>query len=95
MLEKLLVRHPDHAGANEALGMLLMSANRYEDAERRLRTAVQLNPTSIKANYQLGLLLARLGKKEESDRQLAHAKTLREEDEASSRLQLRLLDPDR
>ena len=68
---------------------------RHEDAERRLRTAVQLNPTAVKANYQLGLLLARLGKKEEADRQLAHAKTLRQEDEASSRLQLRLLDQDR
>jgi len=59
-----------------------------------LRTAVQLNPTSVKANYQLGLLLARLGKKEEADQRLAHAKTLRQEDEKSSRLQLRLLDPE-
>lgn len=95
MLEQLLARHPDHAGANEVLGMLLVNAQRHEEAEKRLRTAVQLNPTSVKANYQLGLLLARLGKKEESERQLAHAKTLREADEATSRLQLRLLDPDR
>ena len=95
MLEQLLARHPDHAGANEVLGMLLITAQRPEEAEKRLRTAVQLNPTSVKANYQLGLLLARLGKKEEADRQLAHAKTLRQEDEASSRLQLRLMDPDR
>jgi tetratricopeptide (TPR) repeat protein len=95
MLETLLVRHPEHAGANEALGVLLMGARRHEDAERRLRAAVQLNPTSVKANYQLGLLLARLGKKDEADRQLAHAKTLRQEDEASSRLQLRLLDSER
>ncbi len=95
MLEKLLGRHPDHAAASEVLGMLLMSAQRNDEAERHLRTAVRLNPKSVKANYQLGLLLARLGKKEEADRQLAHAKTLREEDEASSRLQLRLMDPDR
>jgi tetratricopeptide (TPR) repeat protein len=95
ILEKLLARHPEHAGANEVLGMLLMSAQRHEEAETRLRAAVGLNPTSVKANYQLGLLLARVGKKEEADRQLAHAKTLRQEDEASSRLQLRLLDSDR
>jgi tetratricopeptide (TPR) repeat protein len=95
MLEKLLGRHPDHAAASETLGMLLMSTQRNEEAERHLRTAVRLNPKSVKANYQLGLLLARLGKKEEADRQLAHARTLREEDEASSRLQLRLMDPDR
>ena len=49
----------------------------------------------MKANYQLGLLLARMGRKEEADRQLELAKTLREEDEETSRLQLRLLDPDR
>lgn len=95
MLEKLLGRHPDHASASEALGMLLMSTQHNEEAERYLRTAIRLNPKSVKANYQLGLLLARLGKKEAADRQLAHAKTLREEDEASSRLQLRLMDPDR
>ncbi len=94
-LTKLLERHPEHAAASETLGTLLMSAQRNEEAERHLRRAVQLNPKSVKANYQLGLVLARLGKKEEADRQLAHAKTLREEDEASSRLQLRLMDPDR
>ena len=95
MLAKLLGRYPDHAGASETLGILLMTSQRNEEAERYLRTAVALNPKSVKATYQLGLLLARLGKKAEADRLLAHAKTLREEDDASSRLQLRLLDPDR
>jgi tetratricopeptide (TPR) repeat protein len=95
ILAKLLGRHPEHAAASETLGMLLMSTQRNEEAERHLRMATRLNPKSVKANYQLGLLLARLGKKEEADRLLAHAKTLREEDEASSRLQLRLMDPDR
>ena len=64
------------------------------DAEARLRDAVRLNPQSVKANYQLGLLLARIGKKEEADKQLALSKTLRQEDEATSRLQLRLLEPE-
>jgi tetratricopeptide (TPR) repeat protein len=93
MLEKLLQRHPDHAASTEVLGGLLMSAGRYSDAETNLRKAVRLNPTSVKANYQLGLLLARMGRKEEADTQLEFAKSLREEDAASSRLQLRLLDP--
>jgi tetratricopeptide (TPR) repeat protein len=93
MLERLLQRYPDHAAASEALGLLLMSAQRYEEAERQLRNAIRLDPKLVKANYQLGLLLARTGRKEEADRQLALAKTLREEDEAHSRLQLRLLDP--
>ena len=95
LLAKLLDRHPDHAAASETLGLLLMNAQRNEEAEHHLRAAVRLNPKSVRANYQLGLLLARLGKKEEADRQLAHAKTLRQEDEASSRLQLRLMDSDR
>ncbi len=94
MLEELLQRYPDHASSCEALGSLLMSAKRYPEAESNLEKAVRLNPKSVKANYQLGLLLARMGKKEEADKQLALAKSLRMEDEATSRLQLRLLDPD-
>ena len=92
MLERLLKQHPDHAGAREALGGLQMGAQRYAEAEANLREAIRLSPGSVKANYQLGLLLVRSGKKDEGDRQLAHAKTLREEDAATSRLQLRLLD---
>jgi len=94
-LEDLLRRYPDHALSCEALGSLLMSAHRYPEAESNLEKAVRLNPKSVKANYQLGLLLARMGKKEDSEKQLALSKSLREEDEANSRLQLRLLDPDR
>jgi tetratricopeptide (TPR) repeat protein len=94
ILEKLLARHPDHAAACEALGGLLTTAQRYTEAETNLRKAIQLNPSSVRANYQLGLVLARMGRKEEADKQLEFSKTLREEDAATSRLQLRLLDPD-
>lgn len=93
-LQTLVQRYPEHAPSREALGGLLMSARRYDEAEASLRKAVALEPTSVKANYQLGLLLARMGRKSEADRQLALTKTLREEDHASSRLQLRLLDPE-
>jgi len=72
----------------------MMNARRYDEAERLLRKAVELNPKSVKANYQLGLLLARTGRKEEADKQLALAKSLREEDDKTSRLQLRLLEPE-
>ena len=44
MLERLLQRYPDHAPSCEALGGLLMSAQRYDEAERHLRKAVRLNP---------------------------------------------------
>ena len=93
-LQELLRRHPDHASSSEALGGLLMNGGRYAEAERLLRRAIELNPKSVKANYQLGLLLARTGRREEADKQLAMAKSLREEDDSTSRLQLRLLDPD-
>jgi Flp pilus assembly protein TadD len=71
-----------------------MNGQRYDESERLLRKAVELNPKSVKANYQLGLLLARTGRKEEADKQLATAKSLREEDDRTSRLQLRLLEPE-
>jgi tetratricopeptide (TPR) repeat protein len=93
-LETLLQRYPDHASSCELLGELLMSAHKYPEAENNLQKAVRLNPTSVKANYQLGLLLSRMGKKSEANRQLEIAKSLRTQDEATSRLQLRLLDPD-
>jgi tetratricopeptide (TPR) repeat protein len=94
MLRDLLHRYPDHASSCEVLGTLLMSAQRYPEAEISLERAVQLNPKSVKANYQLGLLLSRMGKKDEADKRLEVAKSLRQEDESNSRLQLRLLDPD-
>jgi tetratricopeptide (TPR) repeat protein len=93
-LEELLRRHPEHAPSCEALGSLLLAGRRYADAERLLRRAIELNPRSVRASYQLGLLLARTGRREEADKQLETARTLREEDDKTSRLQLRLLDPE-
>jgi tetratricopeptide (TPR) repeat protein len=93
-LQAVLKQNPDHAPSCEALGELLMSARQYPEAESNLKNAVRLDPSSVKANYQLGLLLARMGKKEESDKQLEFARSLRAENEKTSRLQLRLLDPD-
>ena len=94
MLQELLRRYPDHAPSCEVLGGLLMNAQRYSEAEGSLENAVRLNPSSVKANYQLGLLLTRMGKKDEAEKRLEFAKSLRSQDEANSRLQLRLLDPD-
>jgi predicted Zn-dependent protease len=94
MLQAVLQRHPDHAPSHEVLGALLMNAQRYDEAEEHLRAAVRLNPTAVKANYQLGLLLTRMGKKEEAARQLELTKSLREDDEKTSRVQLRLMDPE-
>jgi tetratricopeptide (TPR) repeat protein len=94
MLDGVLQRHPDHAPSHEVLGGLLMNAQRYDEAESHLRAAVRLNPTAVKTNYQLGLLLTRMGKKEEAAKQLELTKSLREDDEKTSRVQLRLMDPE-
>ena len=93
-MEDLSRRYPDHWLSCEALGGLLMNAQRYPEAESTLEKAVRLNPNSVKANYQLGLLLTRMGKKDEAEKRLEIARSLRTEDEGNSRLQLRLLDPD-
>jgi tetratricopeptide (TPR) repeat protein len=93
-LEELLRRQPDHAPACEALGGLFMAGRRNAEAERLLRRAIELNPKSVKASYQLGLLLARTGRQEEANTLLDRAKSLREEEDKTSRLQLRLLDPE-
>jgi tetratricopeptide (TPR) repeat protein len=95
LLEQLLKQYPDHAPSHEALGNLLMSAQRYPAAENSLRAAIRLSPGSVKANYQLGLLLTRMGRKEEAAKQLELTQQLRKEDEAASRLQLRLLEAER
>jgi tetratricopeptide (TPR) repeat protein len=68
---------------------------RYPEAKVNLERAIELNPKSVKASYQLGLLLNRMGQKEEAAKRLEIAKSMRQEDEATSRLQLRLLEPEK
>src|SRR5688572_27928651 len=85
---------PNPAASAEVFGSLLLCAEKYGWEQKNRLRAVQHNPQWVSANYEDGLLLARMGRKEEADRQLAHAKTLREEDERSSRLQLRLMEPE-
>ena len=91
----MLRRYPDHAAVVRSPGRA--DDDRAGATPRRSGSSAgrcELSPKSVKANYQLGLLLARTGRKEEADKQLALAKSLREEDDATSRLQLRLLDPE-
>jgi tetratricopeptide (TPR) repeat protein len=94
ILETLVQKYPDHAPSWEVLGTLLMGERRYPEAERALREAIRLTPDAVKPNYQLGLLLVRMGRKQDADAQLERTKTLRQDDAANARLQLRLLDPE-
>jgi tetratricopeptide (TPR) repeat protein len=94
LFQQVLRDHPSHAPSYEALGTVLMTLRRYPEARTNLERALELNPKSVKASYQLGLLLNRMGEKQEAAKRLEMAKSMRQEDEATSRLQLRLLDPE-
>lgn len=94
IFEQILKKHPAHAATYEALGTVLVSMRRYPDARQNLERAVELNPKSVKGNYQLGLLLTRMGSKQEAAKRLELARSLREDDQANSRLQMRLLNPE-
>jgi tetratricopeptide (TPR) repeat protein len=95
IFQQVLQNHPSHAPSYEALGTVLMTMRRYPEAKVNLERAIELNPKSVKASYQLGLLLNRMGQKEEAAKRLEIAKSMRQEDEATSRLQLRLLEPEK
>ena len=93
MAERLILLTPDHPDGYAIAGKLLLARHQTPAALQHLEKAVQLNPKSVKANYQLGLLLSRMGKKDEAEKRLEVAKSLRQEDESNSHLQLRLVDP--
>lgn len=65
-IEKLfresLERREDFWEANFELGALLEKQRRYEEAEKHLRRAVELNPESSKPRYRLARVYRRLGK---------------------------------
>jgi tetratricopeptide (TPR) repeat protein len=68
---RVLERASGHATANLALGMILMSRQRYAEARAALEQASAADPTSPKADYQLSLACARLSDETGSQRHLA------------------------
>ena len=94
-LEELLQALSGSRAVVRGSGRTADERQRYEEAEtqpaqgRRAQSRSRSRPTTSSAcSWRAS------GRKEEADKQLAQAKSLREEDEATSRLQLRLLDPD-
>ena len=75
--------------------MLLMSAQRQRTPRGACGRPSSLNPTSVKANYQLGLLLTRLGQEGRGRPTAGSRQDAAQGGRGISRLQLRLLDPDR
>ncbi len=74
-----LRRDPTDVRTNTAVGVMLLRAGRYADAERHLRTAVDrvtrrnANPGDGEPFYQIGLCLALLGRDAEAEESLAKA----------------------
>jgi Flp pilus assembly protein TadD len=75
-LETWLAAHPDDARALFDSGYVADAQNRFDDAARLYRRAVEANPQSFEAHVELGLLLARQGKLAEARPELAAATQL-------------------
>jgi len=65
--ERLLALAPDSARGHELRGWIAFQAGRYEDAERYLRRAIELDPQLASAYYHLGLLRSEQGKIKEAE----------------------------
>ena len=62
----ILLAQPTHFDAAHMLGAVLLQQGRYEEAERQLRRALQINPRSHEALNNLGLALRFLDRHEEA-----------------------------
>jgi len=56
-LDRALAIDPDHAAANNQLGILLREAGEFEAAEAAYRRAIERDPVYPLAHYNLGVLL--------------------------------------
>ena len=93
--EAVLRRYPDHAPSCEALGGLLMNAQRYDEAETQLRKAVRAQSRIGEGELSARAAAGANGEEGRGGQTARAGKSLRKEDEATSRLQLRLLEPER
>jgi tetratricopeptide (TPR) repeat protein len=88
ILQSLTARYPDHAPTFLALGKILSGQRRYSEARSALERATQLDSSSVEGHYQLGLVLARVGQSEASKREFALVKTLNEQADQQTEMQI-------
>jgi predicted O-linked N-acetylglucosamine transferase (SPINDLY family) len=73
--KELLCLQPNHLGALNLLGILLIQTGRYDEAERALRAAIDADPRSEATHYNHGVVLRKLNRLAEAliafDRALA------------------------
>ncbi|MDQ5978707.1 MAG: protein O-mannosyl-transferase [Verrucomicrobiota bacterium] len=61
-----LAKRPDNVRAHHNLGLAELAAGRLSEAEKHLRTAVELDPSAPEPHYNLGVVLARSGRPQEA-----------------------------
>lgn len=67
---KALAQHPDDLGLRVGRAMIFISANRLDEAQKDVDTALEQAPYSLTPNFLAGLLLARRGDLHGADDQL-------------------------
>ncbi len=63
---KILASHPDFAEARMSLARVAIAREEWEEAVRRLRAVLELEPGQYQALYELGVALTKLGRLEEA-----------------------------
>ena len=66
-----LNRDPNSADSLYFVGAILLTRGDYEQAEAKLRQAVQINPYLLSARYSLGQALVRLNRRDEALKEMA------------------------
>jgi eukaryotic-like serine/threonine-protein kinase len=75
--ERALAIHPEHAEAHSVLGTVALWYDwNYGEAERRLRHALALQPSSADADVFLAILYSHLGRHDEAVEEIRRARTL-------------------
>ncbi len=86
-LRTILEKEPDNAQVLNALGYTLADrTDRYEEAYKLIKKALQINPTDFYILDSMGWVLYRLGRLEESVEYLHKAKAIKEDPEVAAHL---------
>ena len=75
--KKVLDLNPEHIGALNLLTVVLMSMERFEEAEQFISKATRLNQSSDVSFYNYGLILKKLGRSRQSLKQFTRALELK------------------
>lgn len=80
--EQILTQVPRHFDATHLLGVIALQVERYEEAERRIKAALQWNPDDAAALGNLGTVYLRTGRLDAAHRQFERTVRLQPDAEA-------------